>query len=178
MVKLVSACAFLLVVMACTTDEGGNPRSTAGNKYVNTAIGTTLQFPPAWQLKTDYKFGEKTFDLAALAPPVSDFSANVLVSIEPHQGTDDMREVLNMIKQSLTAQTPDLREYRDTVYKVDGTEVGEVVYTTGVSGKDYRAKSVFFVNRNKEVSIIYTDLADRYTANADFASIQASMEID
>jgi hypothetical protein len=176
--KYLAACAFLLVVTACTTDDSEAQRSVAGNKYVNPSIGTTLQFPSSWQLKTDYKFGEKTLDLAAFAPPLAGFSANVLIAIDLHQGTDNMREVLTMIKGSLSAQYPVLRNYSDTVYQVGGKDVGEMVYTTAVGGKDYRAKSVYFVNHNKEVSITYTDMADRYMTNTDFKTVQSSMSIE
>ncbi|MDB5051603.1 MAG: hypothetical protein JWO30_4674 [Fibrobacteres bacterium] len=176
--KCTLAAAFFLLITACATDDGENPRSIAGNKYVNTSIGTTLQFPSSWQLKTDYKFGEKTLDLAALAPPIDGFSANVLIGIDPHQGTDNMRDVLTMIKGSILAQYPDVRDYIDTVYQVEGKDVGEMVYTTAVSGKDYRAKSLYFVNKNKEISIIYTDIADRYMTNADFEGIQSSMHLN
>lgn len=117
-------------------------------------------------------------DLAALAPPIDGFSANVLIGIDSHQGTNNMREVLTMIKGSISAQYPDLRDYGDTVYQVDGKDVGEMIYTTAVGGKDYRAKSIYFVNRNKEVSIIYTDMADRYTTNPDFGGIQSSMHLN
>ena len=50
--------AVLLVATACgAADNGENPRSIAGNKYVNTSIGTTLAFPRVCKSKTDYKFG-------------------------------------------------------------------------------------------------------------------------
>jgi hypothetical protein len=171
--------AVLLVVTACgAADNGENPRSIAGNKYVNTSIGTTLAFPASWQLKTDYKFGELTFDVAALAPPIDGFSANVLIEIDPHQGTDNIRDVLTRIHANLSTQYPDARDYQDSVYQVDGKDVGEMVYTTAVGGKDYRAMSLYFVNRDKEVSIVFTDLASRYPANTDFQGIQSSLHLD
>ena len=176
--KYIVAAASLFAAAACTTEDSGNPRSITDNKYSNTLIGTTVQFPSSWQLKTDYKFGEKTLDLAALAPPIDGFSANVLIEIDPHQGTSNMREVLTLIKGSLSAQYPALHDYSDTVYQVDGKDVGEMIYTTDIGGKSYRAKSVYFVNKNKEVSVNYTDLADRYMTNTEFAAIQASMHLD
>ena len=172
-------CAVLLVVTACgAADNGENPRSIAGNKYVNTSIGTTLAFPASWQLKTDYKFGELTLDVAALAPPIDGFSANVLIEIDPHQGTDDIRDILTRLHANLSRQYPDVRDYQDSVSQVDGKDVGDIIYTTAIGGKDYRSMSLYFVNHNKEVSIIFTDLAARYPASTDFQGIRASMHLD
>ena len=94
------------------------------------------------------------------------------------QGTDNIRDVLTRIHANLSTHYPDLRDYQDSVYQVDGKDVGEMVYTTAVGGKDYRAMSLYFVNRDKEVSIVFTDLASRYPAKTHFPSIQSSLHLE
>jgi hypothetical protein len=178
MIKILSALFFSIFLFGCTTDSS-DPRSIKNNKYDNSAIGLTIQFPTNWQLKLDQKYGSLNIDLVALGPPISGFSPNVSNIIQNHTGsaTVNWSLVLDSAKAQLQAQIPDLGSFTDTVLTLDGSTYAEMSYTTTSQGNLLKIKQDLLLNRNKEITLTYTDFASRFDQNTDFVSIQSNMTI-
>jgi hypothetical protein len=175
MKRFLGLIAAALLLSACVSDNNTDNRSIANNKYVNPAVGLSLQFPANWQLKLDYVYGSLTFDLVALAPPIQNFSPNVSVQIGPHSGTTDMAVVLDTLGKQLKSQVPDLGQYQAVVKELNGKKYGEITYTTTSVGNLLKFKQDFILNMGKDITITYTDFASRFDQNSDFASIDQSL---
>ncbi len=176
--KIISAFILSLFLFNCV-DNSIDSRSIQNNKYTNSAIGLSLQFPSNWQLKLDQKYGTVNVDLVALGPASQNFSPNVNIIIEPHTGSAviDWRSTLDSEKVQLQSQILDLGNYSDTILTLDGNTYGEMSYTTTSQGYPLKIKQALILNKNQEITITYTDLSSRFDQNLDFPSIEASMDI-
>ncbi len=169
--------ASILLLTHCST-ESDDPRSIQGNKYSNPAIGLSLQFPADWQLTLDEKFGAVSLDLVARGPAVSNFSPNVTVIIEKHDGSAvDWNQLLSAIQSQLQAQIPDLGNYTDTVLSKGGFDYAEIGYTTLSQGNLLKGRQSFLLKKGKQVTVTYTDMASRFDQSADLQSIYASLSL-
>ena len=167
--------AATLLLAACVSDDNSDNRSIANNKYVNPAIGVSMQFPANWQLKLDYVYGSITFDMVALAPPIQNFSPNVSVQIGMHTGTTDMAAILDTVGLQLKSQIADLGQYQSAVKELNGKKYGEISYTTTSAGNLLKFKQDLIMNMGKDITITYTDFASRFDQNSDFVSVSQSL---
>jgi len=168
----------LLLASCVSSDYSSDNRTIANNKYSNAEIGLTLQFPAAWQIKLDQVYGSDTLDIVALAPSAQDFSANVNVQFDAHSGTTDMAAILDTIGVQLRDHVPDLGQYQSGLKDLDGKQYGEVSYTTTYLGHLLKYRQDFIINKGKDISVTYTDLASRFDQNTDFVGISQSMTIE
>lgn len=88
-----------------------------------------------------------------------------------------MDSVLSMVAGQLQAGVADLSAYQQAILTVDGKEVGKVEYESTSNGVKMRFRLLLFMNKGKDVTLTFTDKAERFSANADFQSITASMSI-
>jgi hypothetical protein len=168
----------LLLTSCVSSDYSTDNRSIANNKYANAEIGLSLQFPASWELKLDQIYGSDTVDLVALAPPIQDFSAYVLVQIEANLGNTDLAAILDTVGMELQARIPDLGQYQSGLKDLNGKQYAEISYTTTSRGNLRKYKQDFFINRGKDIWITYVDFASRFDQNTDFVSISNSMTIE
>src|SRR4051812_23168006 len=166
-----------VVFTGCNTEPSVPDRTIISNKYENTAIGLRITFPKAWAIKTDQVFGSTKVDILAVGLPINAFAPNLSVIIEPHSGPTTMAEILPGIKASLTSQVADLANFADTIYTLNGKELGEIQYETAMNGALYHYLQMFFINNGKDISMTFTDKADDFPVNPDIKSIKASISI-
>ncbi|MDB5048988.1 MAG: hypothetical protein JWO30_2059 [Fibrobacteres bacterium] len=167
----------VLVFTACGTDSGEDARSIVGGVYKNNSIGLTISFPSSWQIRKDQTFGSTTADIVAVAPPINNFSPNMSVIIEAHSGSVKMSEILASIKIQIDSHVADLSQYHDSIYSIDGTEVGEMQYESSTNGNLLHFLQLFFIKNGKDVSCTITDKADDFQVNGDIRSVRASISI-
>lgn len=177
--KTVFAISFLCLILlaGCGTDAEDSPRTISGGQYDNTAIGLSMTFPSSWQITPDYAFGNGKADILALSPPVGGFSPNVSVILGVHSGPSTMAEIIPPLKSELEKSLSDLSAYSDTIYAIDGKEVGEIQFETSVNGNLLHYRQMLFINKNRQVLLTFTDRADGFPLNQDFISIKESITI-
>ncbi len=176
MKKITMALLFSLAIFNCTTDST-DPRTIIKNKYDNTAIGLSLQFPNTYELLLDQKIGQTTIDLVARTLNKPAFRQNVTILIDSHTGTNDFNQILPVLKSQLQSQLSDLGNYKDTIKSMNGHEYAEVSYTATSQGHFLKLKQDLIINKNKDIVVTYTDLASAFDQNIEFVGIDSSMVI-
>jgi hypothetical protein len=159
------------------TDSEQPTKTIAGGKYSNNSIGLSITFPTNWQIKPDQVFLETKLDIVALGAPINGFSPNLNVVIENHSGPTSMAEIIPSIHTQLTQRILDLGNYRDSIYTMNGKEIGEFEYESSSNGTLLHYFQTIFINNGKDVSVTITDRADDYAINQDIKSIKSSITV-
>jgi hypothetical protein len=174
-IQLVLATSMILV--GCMTDSDQPTRTISAGKYVNNSIGLTITFPSTWQIKPDQVILDTKLDIVALGAPINSFSPNLNVVIESHSGPTSMAVIIPSIFSQLAQRTPDLSNYRDSVYSMNGKEIGEIEYESSSNGTILHYFQIFFINNGKDVSLSIADRADNFAANQEIKEIKASIKV-
>jgi len=168
---------FMCFLTGCNVSDAPDPRTILNRKYDNKTIGLSLQFPTGWVLATDQKIGDQTADLVATSVPTNGLAPNVSVLVSGHSGSSEFSQILPQIRTQLRSAFPDLGNYSDTSFLAEGAPLARVKYTATVNGNSFKFMQILIINRSKDITITYTDAADRFDANQDIPSIDASMRI-
>jgi hypothetical protein len=176
MTKIFAIISTMLIV-SCSSDDEENPRSISNNKYINTSIGVSLQFPTTWTLKVDQMHGKTLMELVAVGTPVDGYSPNISVVIESHSGSSNLNEVLPAFKAVLLSSAPDLADYSESIKEFNGKQYGDISYTASNGGTKYKLGQLLIINKDKDITVTLIDVATRFDANTEFMGIKSSLEI-
>ena len=166
-----------LFFSSCMTETPSESRSISGNKYTNSDISLSMQFPANWNLKLDQKFGAIDINLVALGVAVSNFSPNVTVILNPHTGSNDWNKIQETVAVQIKAGIKDAGQYISAIKTRNNKNYLEISYTTTNSGTLLKIKQELLLHNNIDVTVTYTDLASRFDQNQEFVAIDSSMSI-
>lgn len=170
--------AGILMFAGCTTEDNFVERTVQSNVYSNTSIGLSITFPQNWLLKSDEVYGKYTFDIFGFGAPIDNFSPNVSVLIQAHSGATAMEEILPNLLPSLQKSLPDVGNYRDTIYTINGKQIGQIEFESSSHGTLNHFLEMFFINKGKDMMITFTDRASHFAVNQEFKSVKSSISIN
>lgn len=176
-IKAIALASLALLFAACGVDDPEPTGIVDSRDYYNKAIGLSMRFPSGWVIKHNQEFGEFTADIVASSLPSNGFSPNMNVIIIAHSGSTEMPDIISQVKAQLEANFQDLSGYHDSLYAINGTDVGQVQYESAASGVQLHYLQLFFIKNGQDVACSFGDRADAFDANADIKSIKASIKI-
>ncbi len=176
MLRLITGLLSAVFLSGCLSGPEDDSRSITNNLYRHNGIGVSIQLPASWEILLDQKFGEVKADMVGMAPVGSGITPNVNLIYRHHTGSSDMPSILAELKPQLEAAYADMKNYRDTLYQINGVRVAELFYTTASQGRLLAFNQILSVHRDNFVAITLTDDAERVGVNADLVQIKAGIQ--
>ncbi len=86
-------------------------------------------------------------------------------------------EIISAIHSKLAQKILDLSGYRDSIYSMNGKEIGEFEYESSNNGILLHYLQIVFLNKGKDVSVSFTDRADDFPLNQEIKAIKSSITV-